>query len=154
MSITPYLVGGSALVVGLAVGYVKFMERGTEAREARAETATVQAECAVSATESVNTAAMGQIASLTAELERQKAIAAAAKKKADDRLRENNLLRRNIQNVTENPPVPDAIERVLDGMRGAVPGPGQAPGGADESGTSGASDTSGPSLPTEAAPSS
>lgn len=154
MSITPYLVGGSALVVGLAVGYVKFMERGTEAREARAETATVQAECAVSATESVNTAAMGQIASLTAELERQKAIAAAAKKKADDRLRENNLLRRNIQNVTENPPVPDAIERVLDGMRSAVDGSGPAPGSADESGTSGASDTSGPEVPAETTPSS
>lgn len=154
MSITPYLVGGSALVVGLAVGYVKFMERGTEAREARAETATVQAECAVSATESVNTAAMGQIASLTAELERQKAIAAAAKKKADDRLRENNLLRRNIQNVTENPPVPDAIERVLDGMRSAVDGSGPAPGGADESGASGTADPGRSSLPAEAAPSS
>ncbi len=154
MSIAPYLVGGSVLMVGVAVGYVKFMERGTEAREAKAETATVQAECAVSATEGVNKAALGQIASLTAELERQKGIAAAAKKKADDRLRENNLLRRNIQNVTENPPVPDAIERVLDGMRGAVSGNGPAPGGADESGASGTAPASGPPLPPEAAPAS
>lgn len=134
MSITPYLVGGSALVVGIAVGYVKFMERGTEAREARAETATVAAECATSTAETVNESTLRQIADLQAEVDRQKALRAEAEAKSRDRLRENNLLRKGIQSVKDNPPVSDSLELVLDSLRvrGSVPGNGSPASGADQ----------------------
>ncbi len=84
------------------------------------------------------------------EAERQALIAAAEAKKSRDRLRENNLLRKDIQNVTENPPVPLAIERVLDGMRSAVAGNGD--GGADQGGNEGAANPDRPEVPAEANP--
>lgn len=72
-----------------------------------------------------------------AHVEFQKGEAAKLKKKADDRLRENNELRRKINDATENPPVPDAIELVLDSirLRSAVPGtPGADDGDKDRGG--------------------
>lgn len=59
-----------------------------------------------------------------AEAARQAGIVAEANKKARDRLAENNKLRKAIANATDNPPIPDALERVLDAyrVRSAVPG--------------------------------
>lgn len=84
------------------------------------------------------------------ELERQKLIAAAEAKKSRQRLDAFNALNRKISNVTENPPVPDAIELVLESvrMRGPVPGASGAPAsGADQGGDKGAADPSGHVVP-------
>ena len=146
-----------SIVVAVLFGLYKW--EGYKAASAKAEIEGVRKSLVMAEQELRNAASINRGALLAAEnaskeAERQAQIAQAAAKKSQDRLRENNLLRRNIQNVTENPPVPDAIERVLDGMRSAVDGSGPAPGSADESGTSGASDTSGPEVPAETTPSS
>lgn len=126
MSISQYVIGGLALVTALSVGYAKWNERGAAVKTAKAETAIAKAECVTDLADDVTQSALQQVTSLTAEVARQKRIAADEAKKSQDRLRENNELRRKIANVPndENVPVPSALEHVLDAarVRGAVPG--------------------------------
>lgn len=124
MSISQYVIGGLALVTALSVGYAKWNEQGAKVDKAEARTAIAKAECVTDLADDVTQSALQQVTSLTAEVARQKAIAAAEAKKSQDRLRENNELRRKIANVPndENVPVPSALEHVLDAarVRGAV----------------------------------
>lgn len=123
MSITPYLVGGSALVVGLAVGYVKYMERDVTADKAEAKTAIVRAECSTNIADEVTQSALQQVATLTRQVNEWKAAWAIAEKKSRDRLKAFNDLNRKIGNVKDNSPIPDALELKLDDVRvrSAVP---------------------------------
>lgn len=147
MSISQYVIGGLALVTALSIGYVKWNERGVAVDKAEARTAIAKAECVTDLADDVTQSALKQVTTLTAEVERQKRIAADEAKKSQDRLRENNELRRKINNATENPPIPDAAEFALDRLRGAIPGAA----GADrthENGTEGeAGDLGGPLPP-------
>jgi hypothetical protein len=125
----------SIVVVGL-FGLYKW--EGHKARAARLEVEGVRKSLALADSELRNAEAVNRGALLAAEnaareAQRQAQIAADAEKKSRDRLRENNLLRRNIQNVTENPPVSDSLELVLDSLRvrGSVPGNGSPTSGAD-----------------------
>lgn len=147
MSISQYVIGGTALVAALAVGYAKWTEQGAKVKTSKAETAIARAECSTNAASDTTEALNQQITDLTREVERQKIIAAAEAKKSRQRLDAYNALARKINNVTENPPVPDAIELVLDRMRSAVPG---APGAdrAHENGIEGEAADPRPNLPT------
>ena len=122
MSISQYVIGGTALVAALAIGWAKWVDQGAKVDKAEARTAIVRAECATNTAVDTTDALNQQIADLTREVERQKIIAASAEKKSRDRLAAYNALNRKINNVPENPPVPDAIEFVLDRMRGAASG--------------------------------
>lgn len=153
MSITPYAVGVSALAVGLAVGYVKYMERDVTADKAEAKTAIVRAECSTNVADEVTQSALQQVATLTREVERQKAIAAAEAKKSRQRLDAFNALNRKIGNVptSENVPVSSHIESVLDSVRSAVPRDTSADG-ADKDGVDGNAGPDRPNVPAEADP--
>lgn len=153
MSISQYVIGGTALVAALAVGYAKWTERGAKVDKAEARTAIAKAECVTDLADDVTQSALQQVTTLTAEVARQKAIAAAEAKKSRQRLDAYNALNRKINNVPENPPVPDAIELVLDRMRSAVPGT-TGTDRAHENGSEGEAADPRPNLPagTEPAP--
>lgn len=141
MSISQYVIGGSAIAVALAVGYAKWTGKSAEVATGRAEVAIVKAECTTNTAEEINRSALGQIARLTSEVNKQRETIAALDKKSNDRLRENNELRRKISNAKDNPPVPDAIESVLefDRLRSSVPGAT----GADSANEGGSGDDAG-----------
>ena len=148
-----------AVVVGVLFGLYKW--EGYKTARAKAEVegvrkSLVMAEQELRNAESVNRGALLAAENAAKEAERQAQIAQAAAKKSQDRLRENNLLRKDIQNAKDNPPVPDAIELIIDAqrVRGAVPGNGPAPSGADESGNAGKADTGRPEVSPEAVPAS
>lgn len=105
---------------------------------------------------SVNAGALHAAEIASREIERQKLIAAAEAKKSRQRLDAFNALNRKISNVptSENVPVSDHIEHVLDELRSAVPGGGQAADRPNEGGTGGAPDPAGHELPAETAPTS
>jgi hypothetical protein len=128
-----------ALAVAVLFGLYKW--EGYKTKTAKAEAEAVRRSLAMAETEIKNAAATADYNKAVAdgfmaEAARQRNIAAAEAKKSRQRLDAFNALNRKIGNVQDNPPVPDAIELNLDAarMRGAVPGPGQAPGGADEGG--------------------
>lgn len=123
MSITPYAVGGAALVIGLAVGYVKYMERDVTADKAEAKTAIVRAECSTNIADDVTQSALQQVATLTRQVNEWKAAWSIAEKKSRERLKAFNELNRKIGNVKDNSPIPDALELKLDDVRvrSAVP---------------------------------
>lgn len=152
MSISQYVIGGLALVTALSVGWAKWNEQGAKVDKAEARTAIAKAECVTDLADDVTQSALQQVTTLTAEVARQKAIAAAEAKKSRQRLDAYNALNRKIANVPtiENVPVSSHIESVLDSVRGSVPGVEPAPGGANESGDSGAADVAGRDLSTEA----
>ncbi|HAH10832.1 MAG TPA: hypothetical protein DCL48_12110 [Alphaproteobacteria bacterium] len=120
MSISQYVIGGSALAVAVAVGYAKWTSKSAEVATGRADVAIVKAECATDIADDVTQSALQQVTTLAAQVEEQKGVIRGLTKKADDRLRENNELRRKINNATDNPPIPDAAEYALDRLRGAV----------------------------------
>jgi hypothetical protein len=136
--VTQYIV--IALIVAAAVGWGTWQQQlrekadlKVEAREASLAMAEGEIERVAKVADHNKAVAEG----FRDEVSRQREIAAAKEKKAADRLRENNELRRKISNATENPPVPDAIELVLDSirLRSAVPGtPGTDDGDKDRSG--------------------
>lgn len=82
----------------------------------------------------INKGALDQLAAQAAEVERQKRLAAETKAKERLAWSRVNKLKQDIQNVTENPPVPLPIELFLDRVRGTVPGPGPAASGPDQGG--------------------
>lgn len=157
MSVSQYVIGGLALTAALAIGWAKWSDQRAKVDKAEARTAIVRAECATNTAVDTTDALNQQIADLTREVERQKIIAASAEKKSQDRLRENNDLRRKIANVPndENVPVPSALEHVLDAarVRSAVPRDGAADS-ADENADDGAADTSGRDVSPAAEPTS
>lgn len=153
MSISQYVIGGTALVAALAVGYAKWTEQGAKVKTSKAETAIAKADCAVNLADDVTQNALQQVATMAREVEEQKVVIRSLTKKAADHLRENNELRRKINNATDNPPIPDAAEFALDRLRGAIPGT-SGTDRAHENGTEGeAGDLGGP-LPPAAEPSS
>jgi hypothetical protein len=145
-----------SIVVAVLFGLYKW--EGHRAKAAKLEAEGVRkslamAEAELRNAESVNRGALVAAENAAKEAERQAQIAADAEKKSRDRLRENNLLRRNIQNVTENPPVSPGLELVLDALRVRSPvsgtsGPGSS--GADESGREGAATADRGGVPTGA----
>jgi hypothetical protein len=132
-----------SIVVAVLFGLYKW--EGHKAKAAKLEVEGVRKSLALADSElrnaeAVNRGALLAAENATKEAERQALIAQAAAKKSQDRLRENNLLRKDIQNVKDNPPVSDGLELVLDSlrMRGTVPGPnGQGSGRVDEGGGEG-----------------
>lgn len=90
------------------------------------------------------------------ESERQLGEMRALEKKAAARLRENNDLRRKINNVPDNPPIHDALELAIDAarLRGAVPRDAGKDGNGDETGGSEAADPAGRDVPATAQPTS
>lgn len=157
MSISQYVIGGTVLVTALAVGYAKWVDQGAKVDKAEARTAVVKAECATNTALDTTEALNQQIADLTAQVDRQKAIAAAEAKKSRQRLDAFNALARKIANAPndENVPVPAPVEHVLDAarLRGAVPRDG-SPDSANEDADDGAADTSGRDVPAAAEPTS
>jgi len=131
-----------AIAIGVVFGFWKWEGYKRTQAETYAEgvkKSLTMAQAELDRAASINRGALLAAENASKEAARQAKIAQAAAKKSQDRLRENNLLRRNIQNVTDNPPVPDSIELVLDALRvrGAVPGPNEATSGTDESGNEG-----------------
>lgn len=148
-------VGNKYVIVGVivmvALGAWKW--RGEQLRVAKLEAEAIRASLAVAEDEAQRNADTAKHNKAVAdgfrdEVARQRKIAEAKEKKALDRLRENNELRRKINDATENPPVPDAIELVLDSIRLRSPVPGEAgadDGDKDRSG--GEADSSGRDVP-------
>ena len=157
MSISQYVIGGTALVAALAVGYAKWTEQGAKVKTSKAETAIARAECSTNAAVDTTEALNQQITDLTREVERQKIIAAAAEKKSRDRLAAYNALNRKIGNVptSQNVPVSDHLESVLDAqrVRGAVPGP-TGTDRSDQNGNDGKTDPAGRDVSTAPEPTS
>ena len=136
MSISQYVIGGTALVAALAIGYAKWVDQGAKVDKAEARTAIVRAECATNTAVDTTEALNQQIADLTREVERQRIIAASAEKKSRQRLDAFNALNRKIGNVPndENVPVPAPVELFFDELRRVVPGDGSSADSADENG--------------------
>jgi hypothetical protein len=159
MAILGRAIGNQYVILGLVVlalfGAYKWKAHQLNAAKKEAEgvrKSLVLAQKELEAAGKINQGALDALAATKAEAQRQAAIAAAAEKKSRDRLRENNLLRKDIQNVTENPPVPAAIERVLDGMRAAVDGRGPTADRVDQNPVGGTPDPDRPEVPTETNP--
>jgi uncharacterized protein YPO0396 len=157
MNITAWISGAGLLGVAAMYGLWQWAKADLDAKDlalkgAQATKALLENELEDAA--AINQSALDAAARAAADLERQKGIAADHKKKSDDRLRENNLLRRNIQNVTDNPPVSKGLQLFLDSlsMRGSDAGPGKD--SADESRDGGAADPDRPQVPADAVPAS
>lgn len=153
------IIGGAGLL-GLAAFFGLWRWASTDLD--RANTALGQQKT-ITACEAEKTLVASEVAaSNAAQIEKLKAdvasqSAAIATARAKERLAWQRLsqLKKDIANGSENIPVPDAIERVLDGMRGAFPGPVGAPADRDnEGGNVQPADPGGPQVPTEAAPAS
>lgn len=156
MSISQYVIGGSALAVAVAVGYAKWTSKSAEVATGRADVAIVKAECATQNVEDTTAALNQQITDLAREVERQKLIAAAEAKKSRQRLDAFNALNRKINNVPndQNVPVPPAVELFLDELRGAIPGSGSGADSADKDASDGAAPASGGGVPAATTPTS
>lgn len=135
--LNPYVILGVA--IACLFGLWKWEKRKTAA--VKVEVAALQksvsmAEVELQNAEAINKNALDQLASQAREVERQKLIAAAEAKKSRERLNAFNALNRKIGNVptSENVPVSDHLELLLDELRSPVAGNGGSPAdSADES---------------------
>lgn len=129
-----------ALIVAAAVGWGTWQKQ--KAANAKLEAEAIRASLSMAEAELQQVATLANHNKTVAdsykhEVIRQREIAAAEAKKSRQRLDAFNALNRKIANVTDNPPVPDAIELVLESvrLRGPVPGaPGADDGHKDRSG--------------------
>lgn len=155
MSVTPYLTGVAALAVAGTYGLYSWTKRDLAAAETQLALSKRDRACVSTVAEDVNRSALDQIAALTSEIRKQKEINAAISAKSGERLRALNRLTKEISNVpkSENVPVSDHIERVLDELRRAHAG-GNVPAGNSDAGNGGAPGTVGHDVPAEAGPAS
>lgn len=148
-----YLIIGALMAAVLAWG----AWQKQKASNAKLETVAVRAslsmaEVELKNAEAVNKAALDTVAKVSTEVERQRLIAAAEARKSRQRLDAFNALNRKIGNVptTENVPVSNHLELVLDQLRSPVAGSGSGADRVDETGDTSDAGPLGPVVSPEA----
>lgn len=131
------------LAIAVMFGLWKWQKHETAAAELHR--AAVERSLSMAETELKNTVAVAnqnaeQMRAWQADALRQREIISKTEAKSAERLRALNRLSKDIADVKENPPVSDAIERILDAerLRSSVPGDGQAASGSNQTGDGGA----------------
>lgn len=154
--LNPYVI--LAVVIASLFGLWKYEKHKTAAL--KAEVAIVKDEKAALTTQLKTAAGYTKTLKLSLEMQAEDAeiqAKAADQARAKERLAWIRLdkLKKEINSATDNPPIPDALERVLDAyrVRSAVPGD-ERPDSVDGRGDTGEANPPGPLLPDPAAPSS
>lgn len=139
MNITAFVGVGSVLAIGAIYGLYAWTKHDLDKVTAERDAAQTAQACVSATAEDINKNLLQRVTSLTADVERQKRIAIAHEKKSLERLKQFNDLQRKIANVpqSQNVPVSDHLERVLDELRRPVARDGGPPADRPDADTDG-----------------
>lgn len=155
MGISKFIGIGAAVVVAIMYGLFAWRGQALDTVTAERDAAKTARACVAATSEDVNKSHVQQIKALTASIAAQTATITELQRKERKAAANLAALQRKIANVpqSQNVPVSDHIEFLLDELRRPVPGPsGQPAGGVDKGDAGSPADPDRPAVPAETNP--